>query len=264
MEPVLHRNLPFAPWMDPVASRLPGTRAADPDDWVRVDEAHAGQMALRDALIATRPGDVLACLPGAVDAARETLDRALDRLSRDPGHEVSAATVLRPDRIRVDIDRDRPMATLGRLVQEDLCLLMKPADAAEHMLAAAALCFPASWTLAEKIGRPMLRIHRPVSEYSGVAPRVERMLSNLRPGRPVWRANAHLYDSPELFAPKREADPVRDRRRAPFLRSEFQMLSRLPETGAVLFSIHTYMLPVSALAPEARAALAARERLSDG
>jgi hypothetical protein len=40
----------------------------------------------------------------------------------------------------------------------------------------------------------------------------------------------------------------------PYLRSERQCLLRLPKTRAIVFSIHTYVLPVTALSPEQRAA----------
>ena len=57
----------------------------------------------------------------------------------------------------------QPLLTLGRLVQEDLCLMEPQGD--EYDLTGAILCFPASWTLAQKIGRPMTGIHHPVEIY---------------------------------------------------------------------------------------------------
>ena len=67
----------------------------------------------------------------------------------------------------VAIDRGDPMGTLGHLVQEDLCLMEKRGE--EHVLTAAVLCFPASWRLADKIGRPLEAIHVPVPEYDAKA-----------------------------------------------------------------------------------------------
>ena len=59
----LQTRLPFLPWMDPRTRRMPGILPVEGDDWLRVDEAFAGQMARRDALIAAAPGKVHALLP---------------------------------------------------------------------------------------------------------------------------------------------------------------------------------------------------------
>ena len=64
----------------------------------------------------------------------------------------------------VALDASQPLLTLGRLVQEDLCLMQKQGDA--HVLTAAILCCPASWTLAEKLGRSMAAIHLLVQIYT--------------------------------------------------------------------------------------------------
>ena len=76
-----------------------------------------------------------------------------------------------------------------------------------------------------------------------MARRVQRLFDAIRPGRPLWRANAHFYDDPALFSPRSERDPRTPvRHPAPYVRSERQCLLRLPDSGAVLFSIHTYLV----------------------
>ena len=115
----------------------------------------------------------------------------------------------------------------------------------EHVLTAAVLCFPASWTLAEKAGQPLSRIHRPVGAYDvGVAQRVQRLFDGVQSGKPIWRNNYLHYNDPELYQPLSETDPARKEpwpAHAPYTRAERQCIVRLPETGAVLFSIHTYV-----------------------
>lgn len=263
MTSVLHKTLPQTPWMAAHTARLPGTVPMDPDDWLRVDEAFAGQMALRDRLIAMQPERVHRLAPAAVPAAVELYRLVLDRLARAPGYRPERQAMRRPDGVLVPLDPQAPLLTLGRLVQADLCLLEKRggdgAAAQEHCLTGAVLCFPAHWSLAEKIGKPMTRIHRPVAAYGpDLARRVQRMFDNLRTERPIWRANVILRDTPDLFTPETEAeahDPARPPRRGRFLRSERQCLLRLPETGAIVFSIQTYVLPVDRIGPEARAGL---------
>ncbi|MEO1734189.1 MAG: DUF3445 domain-containing protein, partial [Pseudomonadota bacterium] len=140
-------------------------------------------------------------------------------------------------------DHTDPMATLARLVQEDLCILQKRGD--EHVLTAAALCFPAGWTLAEKFLKPLVRIHVPIERYdANVAKRVQRLFDGVQAGRPLWRFNALWYDQPDLHQPRLERDK-QDRpssRTGRYLRSERQIVLRLPQSDAVVFSIHTYVL----------------------
>lgn len=254
MDPILQSRLPFCPWMDPRTARLPGVMPMVGDDWLRVDDAFAGQLALRDRLFATVPDRVHALLDDGQGAATELYQSILTRLAHRPGYRVGQASALRPDGIEVPLDRDQPLLTLGRLVQEDLCVLERAGDV--HRLTGAALCFPASWSLAEKIGRPLISIHAPVRGYDAeIAARVQRMFDAIRPEQPLWRMNALVYVDPTLHQPRREADPRTDRRGGGFVRSERQCFVRLPQSRAVVFSIHTYVVRIETLSALERAAL---------
>lgn len=224
---------------------LPGIAPLDPAEWLLVDEAFAAQMEERARLLNERRGDVLAVTEAGRPAADALLGFVLAWLgAHGAGYEVGARAVRRPDGVRVPVDRQDPMATLGQLVQEDLCLLEKRGG--EHVLTAAVLCFPANWRLAEKIDRPLSTIHGPVAEYDEtMARRVQRLFDGVREGRPLWRFNALAYDDPSLYQPEREAGPrgaARTGDQAPYLRSERQCVLRLPKTQATVFSIHTYLL----------------------
>lgn len=258
MTPILHTTLPALPWLDPRLARLPGVLPVEDDDWVRRDEVFALQMAERDRLIAAN-APVHGLLPQACAAAAETYDLVLAKLEQDAGYQIGAKSALRPDGAEVLLDRDHPLQTLGRLVQEDLCLMV-PNGQGEHILGGAILCFPASWTLAEKMGHPMTRIHTPVPEYDdNIARRVQRLLDAVQPGRPIWRMNHNLYASPDLFHPRTENAPRVDAT-PHYLRAERQCLLRLPETGAVLFTIHTYVMALTDLTPDQRHSLQAAHK----
>ena len=147
------------------------------------------------------------------------------------------------------MERSNPLATLGRLAQEDFCILQKHGD--EHVLTGAVLCFPASWMLSEKFMRPLIGIHEPVDSYdTGIAARVQRLFDGVQVGRPMWRFNALWYAVPDLHHPR----SIHNRRKrrtsenAPYLRSERQCILRLPQTRAVIFSIHTYVLARASVA----------------
>ena len=240
--------------MDPSTARLPGVMPMQGDDWLHVDDAFAGQMAERDRLLASVPETVHALSEQGRPAAAELYETILARLTHDPEYHVGSRAARRPDGVAVTLDPDQPLLTLGRLVQEDLCLMQRVGD--EHLLTGAVLCFPASWSLAEKIGRPLTGIHTPVPSYDAdIARRVQRMFDAIRVDQPLWRMNALVYVDPTLHQPRREADPRTDRRGGGYVRSERQCFIRLPETRAVVFSIHTYVVRIESLPADAREGL---------
>ncbi len=240
MTAILQSHIPY----DVAAKSLPGVSPLAMQDWLWQDDAFAAQMALRDHLIETRPKDVVAALDGSEAGVQELLETVLYWLRRSgEGYAFETSSVLRPDGVRVTLDRSRPMHTLGRLLQEDLCLMEKHGD--QHVLTAAALCFPANWFLSEKIGRPLTTIHDPVPQYdAAIARRVQRLFDGVRPDRPLWRFNALHYADADLFQPERRYGEYYGLPEGsyPYFRSERQCILRLPETNACVFSIHTFVI----------------------
>lgn len=232
MPVILHPAIPDALTGN---AALPGTRPCDPDDWLRVDEVYAAQMAYRAELLRERRAAVLYAPDDVHGPARELLDETLAILPAK-GFTVTGDTVRCPDGRDVPVNRDNPLLTLGHLVQEDLCILEKRGG--EHVLTGAVLCFPASWRLADKVGRPLTTIHDPVPAYDGnIAARVQRLFDGVQVGRPLWRFNRLRYSDPDLHQPM-SRDPDTQR---PYHRSERQCILRLPHTQAVVFTIHTYV-----------------------
>ncbi|MFT6676805.1 MAG: hypothetical protein ACJAVM_003010 [Sulfitobacter sp.] len=219
-----------------VENQLPGVGPCESDDWLRVDEAYHAQLAYKAHLLAQKTADVLWLGPKALPAAQEVLEQTLLILP-DKGFVVGADHVICPDQRRIRIDFDQPLLTLGHLVQEDICILQKQGD--EHVLTGAVLCFPASWRLAEKAGRPLTQIHIPVVEYdANIARRVQRMFDGVRVGKPLWRYNRLGYVDADLHQPRRKS--IGDHQG--FLRSERQCILRMPKTDAVIFTIHTWVV----------------------
>jgi len=223
---ILQRVLPYSP--DP-AVRLPGIAPLNPATWLIRDEAFEAQLALKAELLATRRGDVLAEVPGSEAAQAECLDEVQRHLREDHG-------------ILAKPKSEHPLIALSEIAQEDFVIMEK--RGAEHVLTAALLTFPASWRLAEKIGRPLTAIHEPVGEYTAdVARRVQRLFDGVQVGRPLWRYNQLWYQDPALFQPRSASDPrPKPDRTARYFRTERQCVVRLPETRAVVFSIHTWVL----------------------
>lgn len=252
---VLQDHYPLTPEEIRLGHRLPGMRPLLEGSFILVDEAYGGQMALRRGLLETRRAEVLATQSCAQGAAAELLATVLAHLAYHPGFLREGDRMRCPDGQWVDLDADAPLLTLGRLLQEDLAILQKQGEA--HVLTAAVLCFPASWMLSEKIGKPLIGIHTPVAEYdAAMAKRVQRLFDLIRIEQPMWRHNALFYATPELFHPRSEQDARRDTGPdQPYFRSEKQCLVRLPESGAVVFSIHTWLMAREKLTAAQMAAL---------
>lgn len=235
MTKILQTGIPYDP-TQPAA--LPGISPLAMEDWLKPDDVALAQIAERDRLLRDQREEVLYLEPDAMPAARELLELVLNHLWGGVPSQVQRA-----DGVVVRVDMADPLGTLGRITQQDFCILQK--SAAEHVLTGAVVCFPASWMLSEKAGRSLLGIHDPVAEYQkDIARRVQRLFDGVQPGRPLWRFNSLWYRDATLFQPRRT-----DARRAPegaagapFLRSEHQSILRLPQSKAVVFAIHTYVL----------------------
>ncbi|MEO0865520.1 MAG: DUF3445 domain-containing protein, partial [Pseudomonadota bacterium] len=229
MTAILHRHLPD----DMTQARaLPGVRP-ETGPWLRVDEAYGHQMARRLEILRDHGPEVLYLDPAARPAAQELLAAVVAELPAF-GFAVAGDMVTCPDGRKVQVSCTAPLETLGRTLQSDFVIMEKRGN--EHVLTAAVLCFPASWRLAEKAGRPLTDIHVPVQDYTdGVALRVQRLFDGIQVGRPLWRFNQLWYDDPELYQPRSAAEPRRvgaGQDGGPYYRTERQTLLRLPQSRA--------------------------------
>ena len=240
MKAIFQTKLPFDTNQDKV---LPGIAPLDPKEWLIKDEAYAGQMEERERLITDNRNAVIALDDMALRAAVELLEKTLEFLPGLGGFEQNAEIVLCPDGRSVKIDVSDPMATLGRLIQNDFCIMQKRGD--EHILTGAVLCFPASWSLSEKFMQPLTVIHEPVTEYDeNITRRVQRLFNGIKVERPLWRFNKLYYEAPDLHQPRTFSNPrkILGRNEGKYIRSEKQTLTRLPKSNAVIFTIHTFVL----------------------
>lgn len=251
----------YAPYESGEAGFRIGLQPLDPADWIEPDEAAPAQFANKARLLRERPGDILAALPESLAAGDEALARLAAFLpARFPGlyRRDGDAMEVRPAGWTVDL-ADPALPAIGRaglLVQEDLCL-MQADDAGGWRLTAASLAAPNAWRLADKLGRAMPGIHAPVPLYGEtLAGRIDRIFTHLRDGAPVWRLNWSVMSDPALFQPgahDRSPERLAGLTRANagerlVLRVERQTLTRLPESGAILFTIKTHIDPLAAIA----------------
>ena len=165
----------------------------------------------------------------------------------DCGFKRDGDVITRPDEMKLDLAAESALVTAARLTQMDICILQDRGE--EHILTAGVMCFPSSWTLSQKMGRSLASIHAPVDEYdSRVASSVQRMFKAIRVEQPLWRANFLIYRDPDLHQPREEGvfKPM-DADAPRCVRVERQTFRRLPKTHAVIFGIHTSVLPAASL-----------------
>ncbi|PTX64582.1 uncharacterized protein DUF3445 [Melghirimyces profundicolus] len=270
--------------MDPLVDRFPfpfGEKAPhrysnnsvplDPPLSVEVTPTYREEVELKRRLLREVHSRCYRSLPGTEEAQWEAAQLVLDHLA---GHA--------PERFRLKQEEDRrifvnrvmeerreftfrdastlpcePLDFAGRHVQEDL-ILMAQKDG-ELILEAGQLCFPANWSLAFKLGMTFREIHEPIPGFNegGLSDQIERFLLRMEAGRPWVRRNwsltvgRHLDTSPETIhrwgRQKKEVTPE-NAGSLVHLRVEVQKLFRLPRSHAVLFTIHTHLLPLEKLA----------------
>lgn len=178
-----------------------------------------------------------------------------------PGHELAAM---------LGVAGALPEAALA--THEDLCLLTKRDDEAVYRLIGAAVAWPSDWRPVEKIGLPLRALHAPIQGYEEhLATGVDRFMATLRPGAIYGRCNWFIAATGERrWLPDRAPHEAfahvtpENAGSTLFVRSERQTLRRLPETGAILFTIGIYVEPLGRLAPAniARLAQAVRTLVS--
>ncbi|HEY9644259.1 MAG TPA: DUF3445 domain-containing protein [Coleofasciculaceae cyanobacterium] len=231
-------------------------------DWIQIGEDHVEQLQVKQQLLRDRPTEVFASLPGSATAQQEVLDLLIPHLL----HYFPQHYQQQGDRIinrqteqhwRIADFAANPLDLAGRLVQEDLCVML-PSDRG-YLLSAASVCFPSRWRLHEKLGKPTTQIHQPIPGYAEkLAHPVDQFFDRLKPDYPVYRLNWSIADSPDLFLvegssalnPEITAENAGDRL---WVRVERQTLRRLPSNG-ILFTIRTHRYSVSEIVADPQVA----------
>ncbi len=139
-----------------------------------------------------------------------------------------------------------PLEAAALLVPDDLVVLLR--QEGRWVMAAGVVCFPSHWSPPDKLGLPVAAIHRPVPRYADeLRQRVDRFLDQLGASRAVWRRNWTIHASPELYAPRPGPTPGRLAPQDHWLRSERQVLTALPQSTGILFTIRTNQVPLGVL-----------------
>jgi dimethylamine monooxygenase subunit A len=193
-------------------------------DWLFPDD-QAHWLDQKNALINTRRDEVF--------AASST--------SRPAQTEV-AALISQAGRVCVGSDTD-PLIGAARLVSDDLVIIAQVEGQWKNT--ACCLCNPTFFSAQDAYGKSLALLHEPVPDGDfGLAARIGRVFTNLAPDTILERHNWTVQWSDARYTPDgtplRAAAAQADTAQASdnlFLRVERQTIRKLPQTGAVLFTI---------------------------
>ncbi|MBU2325752.1 MAG: DUF3445 domain-containing protein [Alphaproteobacteria bacterium] len=236
------------PYAGPTRPFTIGLAALDPNRWIEPDADLGRYLAEKHHLAAARLNEVFRATEDSLPAQRECLDAVLGHLDAHhahlyhrkgdnidaAGHAVDLADEALP-----------PLLRAGLLIQDDLVIMMKRETG--WFIAAAHLSFPSSWLLAENFDRPMEEVHEHVPGFQGGtrnAAMINRIFDNLLPEQPAERFNWSINWKQKLFHPETGRNDDAEPGDA-VVRVERQTLTKLPETGAIVFTIRIYLDPVA-------------------
>ena len=232
-----------------------GLKALPLEQWLDIDQEFESQLRCKGELLKRRYSDVCVALPDTQTVQQEVLYLLTEHLVTYFPHiycsvEGGIRNLRTRQVLRFDRFADASLDLAGRLVQEDLCILL-PGERG-YVLSAASVCFPLRWRLRDKLGQPLGQIHRRVPDYGARLERpVDNVFARLRQGFPGLRFNWSIVDSPDLFLDQEKQVTGFNDAIAPnnagqtlWLRVERQTLRRLPVSGGILFTIRTYVYPL--------------------
>ncbi len=230
---------------------------------VEIDEHYRDEILLKRKLLQENHSYYYAASPATATAQWEVVEKVLTGLSlahsetfhftkvNSHGSWVNKLLDEKLDFVFGD-DASLPLEPLdwvGQQVQEDLLLL----DAAS-VLQAGQLCFPSGWEIQAKFQKHFLDLHAPVPALMDPTLRAaDKLIERIPIHKPIARTNwgFRITDQMDLSSRhtaqylkllEQQADNITDENAGDkiFVRSERQTLSRLPASGFVLFTIHTY------------------------
>ncbi|KAF9894231.1 hypothetical protein FE257_007733 [Aspergillus nanangensis] len=270
--------VPYRPWHNGPYHVTMGLKNANITNWIEVDNTYLPKYRLKKRLFADsdfRP-EVLQVLPGCDEEAFEALELLKDVLLRQ---YPSMFQLVDSHRLENKVTGDvwdlrreaetwksfHPLEVMSLLATEDFFLL-KTDEEGVTTLRAGAVCFPAGWKISQRIGHSLWQIHAgKVPQYeSKLAKSMDRFFVKLPVGGSISRFNYAIDDSNELFHIHSHHNLTLDPRGSPLtladlhLRVERQFLQRLPRTRGLLFSIRTYITPISEVTRDLELARALR------
>ena len=236
-------SIPYRPYLPGTFRWRLGLRPLELRDWIEIDDRYDADIAAKLEVLARHRDTVFVALDDIGPEASEVLDAMVAHLrERFPERFTD---------VEID-DTLHPLDAAGRLVQEDLAILVERGG--RLVFGGGSICFPNRWDLRSKIGLPLSAVHAPVSQLNDqLGDPIERFFARLTPERSFWRLGWGVLDTDDLYQPLDGTAAPRPPAPAPadlHLRVERETLRRFPATNCVLFTIRTYVAPLSSIAED--------------
>ncbi|VVT46560.1 uncharacterized protein SAPINGB_P001274 [Magnusiomyces paraingens] len=189
-----------------------------------------------------------------------------DYFPRDPTQFIAAQAAVTQDTYK------QLVRLLTRNVQEDFIVVQHDPQCDRYVMRGGSFAFPTGFDPAQKIGQPLAAIHTPIPYYmKKLATPMDKFFARAKPGAWVQRTNWGVQPHAQLCVPTAHPLPPHpdglqdvppedrwdvefdtpldpstlDFHDGVFLRCERQGLLRLPKSGAMLFTIRTYLTPIA-------------------
>lgn len=228
------------------------------DDWLLIDKNYLSRITERKRILASLQFSRCVFANGCgASAVQELYSLVISHITRRyPKMFLVKDGCLYNDATKHTFPVDASQASIELLrqltvtLEEDFLLLLKHQPKQEYCLEAATMCFPSHFSPVSKLGRPLTDIHGPVPNYKQkLQTPMNRYFDRLSATNLVQRFNWSIQAHSNLLALGSRPAETTDFKDAMF-RVERQTLFRLPRTQAIVFTVRTYLTPLSQLKHE--------------
>ena len=247
-----------------------GLRPFTLDRWISIEADYAANMREKCERLAAYPDRYYRALPSSLPAQRELRDRVVTHLLEEHAQRfVRSGSVITSVDSNCAFDLDdpgvQPLLQLSHFIEEDFMLIEEVEGNA--LITAASNVYSSSGRLVASVGRAIDWAHVPVPGLTEMlGRRIDRIVGSVHATTPGERFNWQLTPMASIFFPRDNPHAanaaamhaILDTLRAEpqragellWIRVERQTLSRLPDSRAVAFSLHTYSDPLSSIAAD--------------
>jgi dimethylamine monooxygenase subunit A len=244
-----------------------GLRPINPNCWILMEAEYAANMNEKCERLVAYPQQYYRALPSSLGAQRELQERVITHLLRDyPERFVRVDSVIKSLDTGVEIDSSNqtvePLLQLSKLIEEDF-MLIEEVDG-RSCITAASNVYSSSGRLVASVGRAVAWAHEPVPRLTDtLGRRIDQIIGSIHAATPCERFNWQITPLSSIFFPRDNPHAenaaamhgIYESLRANpaavgdmlWIRVERQTLSRLPDSGAVAFSLHTFSDPLSSI-----------------
>lgn len=178
------------------------------------------------------------------------LDNSLYEVFAQTNHSISAQkevfeliTQLGLSSAKIDNSNEPYLVRAGRLVSDDLIIMSKMGE--HWQVSAAILCSPTFFDAKHAIGKSVSLLHGPIPTGSfDLSARIERVFDNMATDLVMERHNWTVQWGGERYTPNGQklrdmanSASINDAKQMVFERVERQTIRKLPQSGAILFTI---------------------------